>query len=140
MSASLKSEGKFSYIEEGEGEPLILLHGLFGGLSNFDDVLNHFKSKARVIIPQLPIYTLPVLNTNVGALSDFVKDFMDHKGLQNATLLGNSLGGHVSLVFSKRHPERVARLILTGSSGLYENAFGGSTPRKGDREYLKKKN
>lgn len=135
----VKQEGEFSYIEKGTGVPVVLLHGLFGGLSNFNDLIDHFSSKYRIIIPQLPIYTLPVLNTNVNSLAKFLHKFLDFMKLEKVTLLGNSLGGHVGLVYSHQHPERVERLILTGSSGLYENAFGGSTPRKGDREYIRKK-
>lgn len=139
MSQQVIHEGEFEYIEKGEGQALVLLHGLFGGLSNFDDVINHFSPHCRVIVPQLPIYTLPILNTNISALSKFILRFLDHKKLEKVTLLGNSLGGHVGLVFTKENPDRVERLILTGSSGLYENAFGGSTPRKGDKEYIRNK-
>src|SRR5688572_14982421 len=103
----LKHEGDFSYIEEGTGEPIIILHGLFGGLSNFDSVVNRFSSKFRILIPMLPIYTLPVLNTNVGALSKFLGKFMEFKGIDKANLLGNSLGGHISLVFAKNNPQKV---------------------------------
>lgn len=137
--ANLKTDGNFQYIEEGQGEPLVLLHGLFGGLSNFTDVIEHFSPNYRVIIPQLPIYTLPVLNTNIPALSKFLHEFLKHKNLSQVSLLGNSLGGHIGLVYSSQQPQMVKRLILTGSSGLYENAFGGTTPRKGDKEYLRKK-
>ncbi len=139
MNAQVKHEGDFSYIEAGEGHPLVLLHGLFGGLSNFDSILEHFRHRCRVIIPQLPIYTLPVLNTNVSALAKFLHRFLQHKQIEQPTLLGNSLGGHIALVFTSKYPTLPGRLVLTGSSGLYENAFGGSTPRKGDKEYLRKK-
>ncbi|MFZ5553737.1 MAG: alpha/beta fold hydrolase [Bacteroidota bacterium] len=139
MSAIVRQKGEYNYIEEGQGKPLILLHGLFGGLSNFTDVIERFKGNYRVIIPQLPIYTMPVLTTGVGSLAKFVEGFMREMDIPKAILLGNSLGGHVSLVFSKNNPEMVERLILTGSSGLYENAFGGSTPRRGDREYIRQK-
>jgi pimeloyl-ACP methyl ester carboxylesterase len=135
----LKQQGEFSYLEKGSGKPLILLHGLFGGLSNFEEILNQFSSRYRVLVPSLPIYTMPVLTTGVGSLAKFVLAFMKEMKIEKAILLGNSLGGHVGLVFSKNNPEMVERLILTGSSGLYENAFGGSTPRRGDREYLKDK-
>lgn len=139
MSAKLIQEGEFQYLEAGEGQPLVLLHGLFGGLSNFDEVIQFFSPRCKVIVPQLPIYTLPVLNTNIGQLSKFINRFLDHKKLDKVSLLGNSLGGHVGLVYTNENQHRVERLILTGSSGLYENAFGGSTPKRGDREYLRKK-
>ncbi len=132
-------EGKFSYIEIGEGTPIILLHGLFGALSNFRDVVPAFSPRYKILIPQLPIYDLPLLKTNVKNLAGFLHEFIEMKGLDKVNLLGNSLGGHVALVYSAKHPEKVHSLTLTASSGLYENAFGGSFPRREDKEYLRKK-
>ncbi len=137
--AEIKTKGEFQYLEKGSGQPLILLHGLFGGLSNFDAVLDRFSPRYRVIVPSLPLYTQPILTTGVGSLAKFLYEFMKDFEINNAILLGNSLGGHVGLVFSKNHPEMVERLVLTGSSGLYENAFGGTTPRRGDRSYIENK-
>ena len=54
-------------------------------------------------------------------------------------LLGNSLGGHVGLLYAKLHPKNVLKLILTGSSGLYEAAMTNGYPRRGDYSYVKKK-
>lgn len=139
MDVEIKEEGNFKYIEHGEGEPLILLHGLFGALSNYQAVLDHYKDRFKVFIPLLPIYELPVLETNVKKLSKFLEKFIAHKGLGQVNLLGNSLGGHVALVYTSKHQDRVDKLILTGSSGLYENAMGGSFPRREDREFIRKK-
>ncbi len=139
MESAIIEEGKYKYIEAGEGENLILLHGLFGALSNYESVLNHYKKRFRVMIPLLPIYDLPVLETNVKKISKFLEGFIAHKGLGQVNLLGNSLGGHVALVYTSKHQDRVDRLILTGSSGLYENAMGGSFPRREDREFIRKK-
>ncbi len=139
MGYEIKSEGDFQYIEEGSGQPLILLHGLFGALSNWMDVVNHFSPNYRVIIPLMPIYTLPVLNTNVKALAEFVYDFVTFKALKDIIFVGNSLGGHVTLVYVKRHPENVKGIVLTGSSGLYENAMGGTFPKREDYNYIKTK-
>ena len=69
MTEEVKEEGKFRYIEKGEGKTLILLHGLFGALSNFKDVIDHFSPNYRVVIPMLPIYDLPVLDTNAKRLA-----------------------------------------------------------------------
>jgi len=139
MNDNIKHEGDFSYIEAGEGEPIILLHGLFGALSNFKEVFDHFSKRYRIMMPMLPIYDLPLLSTSVKSLSKFLETFIAFKGLDKVTLLGNSLGGHVALVYAANHPERVKALILTGSSGLYENAFGGSFPRREDKKYLREK-
>ena len=137
MEHSLKEEGEFTYIDVGDGPPLIFLHGLFGALSNFEGPIAYFSKKYRVVMPMLPLYTLPMLNTNVPALADFLDRFVRHKGFSEINLLGNSLGGHVALVYCTKHAERIRTLILTGSSGLYENAFGGGFPRREDKEFLR---
>lgn len=139
MNYTLKQDGDFSYIEEGEGKPLILLHGLFGALSNFNDVIDHFKSRYKVVIPMLPLYSMPMLTTGVKTLSEFIHDFVEHKKYDKVNLLGNSLGGHVALVYTKNHLPKVESLILTASSGLYENAFGSSFPRREDKEFIRQK-
>ena len=135
----IKKEGKFEYLEKGEGHVLLVLHGLFGALSNFADVIGGFSKNYRVLVPIMPLYTNPLLKTSVGGMATYIKDFMKFKELENVTLLGNSLGGHVALVCALDVPEKVHSLVLTGSSGLYENAFGGSFPRREDKEYLRQK-
>jgi pimeloyl-ACP methyl ester carboxylesterase len=139
MDFVLKEEHGFSYIDEGEGEVLLLLHGLMGALSNWDRVIEDFRGQYRVIIPILPIYDLPLLTTGVKSLTKYVHKFVKHKQLNDITLLGNSLGGHVALIYVLSHPEHVKAMVLTGSSGLYENAFGGSFPRRGSYDFVKEK-
>ncbi len=139
MSYTIKEEDGFKYIEEGEGDVLLLLHGLFGALSNWEDVTETFKSQYRVVIPLLPIYELPILTTGVTTLAKYLLRFVRHKQLKNINLLGNSLGGHVALIFTLSNPEYVKALVLTGSSGLYENSFGGSFPRRESYDFIKEK-
>ena len=131
---------KYSYIEDGEGTPIVILHGLMGGLSNFEGVLKFFPSKGyKVVIPELPLYTQNILKTNVKAFSKYVKDFIVHKKFEKVILLGNSLGGHIALYHAKMYPELMKGLVITGSSGLYESGMGESYPKRGDYEYIKKK-
>jgi pimeloyl-ACP methyl ester carboxylesterase len=139
MSYEIKKEGKFKYLEEGQGEPLVLLHGLFGALSNFKDLIEHFRHTNKVVVPMLPLFELDLLNTSVGGLQKFVHKFIETKNYKNIHLLGNSLGGHVALIYTLKHPERLKSLILTGSSGLFENGMGDSYPKRGDKEYIRKK-
>lgn len=137
---STNNEGKYHYFEAGEGTPIIILHGLMGGLSNFDGVAKYFPQQGyKVIIPELPIYTQSILKTNVKAFARWVKDFITYKNLDRVILLGNSLGGHIALYHTKMYPEKMLGLIITGSSGLYESAMGDSYPRRGDKEYIRKK-
>lgn len=134
----IEQEG-FKYIEVGEGEPLVLLHGLMGELSNWEHTLDRFKSRYRVIVPILPIYDLPILTLGVKSLSKYLHRFLKFKKLDQVVLIGNSLGGHVGLVFTVAHQEFVKALVLTGSSGLYENAFGGSFPKRESYDFVKEK-
>ena len=139
MTYPIIEEDGFKYIEAGTGETLVLLHGLMGELSNWEQVIEQFKDRYRVIIPILPIYDLPILTLGVKALSRYLHRFLKYKGLNQVVLIGNSLGGHVGLVFTVAHQEFVKALVLTGSSGLYENAFGGSFPRRESYDYIKEK-
>jgi 2-hydroxy-6-oxonona-2,4-dienedioate hydrolase len=139
MSYEIKQDGKFKYIEEGQGEPLMLLHGLFGALSNFMPLIEHFKVTYKVIVPMLPLLDLDLLHTSVGGLQKFVQKFIEHRGYNNIHLLGNSLGGHVALVHILKSPDRIRSLVLTGSSGLFENGMGDTYPKRGDKDYIRKK-
>ena len=140
MKYVLEQDGKFKFIEKGEGTPIIILHGLMGGLSNFDGVLDFFpKQGYKVVIPELPIYDLPILKTNIKNISKFIKEFLDQRQYKDVILLGNSLGGHIGLLTTKFYPEYIKALVITGSSGLYESAMGESYPKRGDYDYIKKK-
>ena len=136
MSYEVKTEGEYKFIEEGQGEPLLLLHGLFGALSNWEAVVKRFKGKYRVIIPMLPIYEMPIKKAGLPLLNTFVEDFVSFKKLKNINLLGNSLGGHVALIYTLKNSSLVKRLILTGSSGLFENSMGASYPKRGNYDFV----
>lgn len=139
MAFKIKENGKFKYFDEGEGDVLLLLHGLFGALSNWEHVIKTFTSDHRVIIPVMPIYDMPIRKASVEGLSNFIEEFVEYKGLNNLTLLGNSLGGHVGLVYTLKNKDKVSRLVLTGSSGLFENAMGGSFPKRGSYDYIQER-
>ncbi|MEO0058988.1 MAG: hypothetical protein RLZZ312_635 [Bacteroidota bacterium] len=140
MGYDLKKEGRYTYFEAGEGTPIVILHGLMGGLSNFEGMMDFLpKHGYKVIAPELPIYTMNILKTNVKAFAKYVRDFITFKKLDRVILLGNSLGGHIALYHAKMYPEKMLGLVITGSSGLYENAMGDSYPRRGDYEYIRAK-
>ncbi|HRN58295.1 MAG TPA: alpha/beta hydrolase [Agriterribacter sp.] len=139
MSYEIKQDGKFKYVEEGNGETLILLHGLFGALSNFGDLIEYFRRQYKVVVPMLPLLELDLLHTSVGGIEKFVNKFIEHKAYSGIHLLGNSLGGHVALLHILKHPENIKSLILTGSSGLFESGMGDTYPKRGDYEYIKAK-
>jgi Predicted hydrolases or acyltransferases (alpha/beta hydrolase superfamily) len=108
-------------------------------LSNFDELIKYFRHHNKVVVPMLPLLDLDLLHTSVGGLQKFVHKFIEHRNYQNVHLLGNSLGGHVAILHVLKQPERIKSLILTGSSGLFENGMGDTYPKRGDYDYIKKK-
>lgn len=144
MSAEIEeviNDQDFLYREYGnpEGEVILLLHGLMGGLSNFSGIVDGFQDGYRIIIPQLPIFSMPLVKLNVIGLLDYVDSFVEYKQLKNVHVLGNSLGGHLAQLYTMRRSENVGSMILTGSSGLFENAMGKSFPKRGSYDYIKEK-
>ena len=139
MEYKIKQHDKFKFLEEGEGEPLILLHGLFGALSNFAYLVEYFKPTYKVIVPLLPLFDLDIFHTTVVGLQKYVQKFIELRGYNNIHLLGNSLGGHVALLHVLKEPQRIKSLILTGSSGLFESGMGDTYPKRGNYEYIKNK-
>lgn len=140
MIFKTKKGTKFNFIEEGNGQPIVLLQGLMGGLSNFTSLIDFFSHKGyKVFFPELPIYDLSILNTNLTSLAKFVAKFIEEEVKEPAIVVGNSMGGHIGLILTLAYPELVKHLVLTGSSGLYERTFGDSFPRKSDKSYIQKK-
>jgi len=139
MALHVKEEHGFRYVDEGSGQTLLLLHGLFGALSNWEGVVNRFAKKYRVVIPMLPIYEMPIKEAGLEGLRKFLEEFVAVKGLDQMIIMGNSLGGHIALVYALKNPQKVTRLILTGSSGLFEDSMGGSYPKRGNYEYIRER-
>ncbi|OUJ73711.1 alpha/beta fold hydrolase [Hymenobacter crusticola] len=140
MEFQIKERGEYQYIDEGQGEILLLLHGLFGALSNWEEVIAAFSPEYRVIIPLLPIYEMPLTKAGVPGLVSFVAGFVKELKIDEpVTALGNSLGGHVALEYALRYPTQVQRLVLTGSSGLFEDSMGGSFPKRGNYSFVQER-
>ncbi len=135
----IKEDGRYKWIEEGEGDPIILLHGLMGGVENFGDMVTHISKEYKVYGLDLKLFEGSILKVSVKNLSDYLYGFMRHINIKKAVLLGNSMGGHIALIFTKKYPKMVNGLILTGSSGLYEDSMGDSYPRRGDYDYIRRK-
>jgi len=140
MNLEIQKTDQFNYIETGESEEvLLLLHGLFGALSNFENIIKHFAPKMNVAVPILPIFDMDLRELSLEALVKHVEDFVALKGYKKIHALGNSLGGHIALLFSFNNPDLLASLTLTGSSGLFENSFGNTFPQRENYEFIKTK-
>jgi pimeloyl-ACP methyl ester carboxylesterase len=133
-------DGEFKYLDSGgDGRVLMLLHGLFGQMSNFTEMIKYFGGKRRVVVPVLPIYDSPLRKATVNGLKEYVARFVDNRKFDKVDVLGNSLGGHIGLLYALSNPERIRSIILTGSSGLFENALGSSFPKRSNRDFVRTK-
>lgn len=119
-------------------QSIILLHGLFGGLSNWTRVIKHFEDNYDIYVPKLPLFEKHEGDT-VKYLVDFLADMIDGAKLTDVILVGNSLGGHIAIRYSHQYPDKVAKLVLTGSSGLYENTQVGSYLKRGNYGYIRER-
>ncbi len=130
---------EFRWLERGEGEPLLLLHGLIGQMHHWDGVLDGLADLCRPMALSLPILGPALCEPSVDGLRDYVRGFLDALEISRAAVGGNSLGGHVAIELALKHPERVSKLMLTGSSGLLERGFTRRVPRRPSREYVRRK-
>jgi 2-hydroxy-6-oxonona-2,4-dienedioate hydrolase len=132
-------EHDFKYLEEGEGEVIILLHGLFGALSNFEQVIERFSKNFKVVFLYLPLYELPLKDSTVSGMVEYLTRFIEFRQYNFFHLLGNSLGGHIAQVYALQNISKVKSITLTGSSGLFESSLGDGYPNKESYEYVKRK-
>lgn len=116
---------------------VVLLHGMFGRAEHWRACADALSRDWPVFVPELPVFDTPP--PVVDGLVDHLAGWMDERGLASAVLCGNSLGGHLALRFALRDPRRVAGLILSGSSGLFEHGFEQGVPRHPSREWLRAK-
>ena len=129
----------FRWLELGEGEPIVLLHGLMGRMDHWDRTLRALATLGRPIAPDVPILDEALADPSVGGLTEHVRAFLDAIAIDRAVVGGNSLGGHLALELALRYPHRVSGLILTGSSGLFERSFSRGVPHVPTTEFVRQK-
>src|SRR5699024_11056015 len=134
-----KSSFEYLHItsEESESQSLVLLHGMFGGLSNYDPLLKQIQGY-NIFVPKIPIYELGMREISIRRLTKWLRAFMQELDIEKPILLGNSMGGHLALDYAQKFTADISALILTGSSGLLEMNFGSTFPRRKDRSFIKK--
>jgi pimeloyl-ACP methyl ester carboxylesterase len=133
---------RLNYFDVGSGQvPVVLLHGLFGSPSNWQSIMRDLGEYYRFLALQLPIEPdqdrRHTTFESLEQLTDHVVHFFDEMELDSAVLCGNSLGGQLALDFYLRHPERVERLVLSGSAGLFERSLSGGQHPKLCRSFIR---
>lgn len=111
------------YLSAGEGDPVVLLHGSGPGVSaatNWSRTIPALAERFWVLAPEMLGFggTDRAESYTIDAWVDHLTGFLDALGLQSAHLVGNSLGGVVTLHTARRHPERIRRMVLMGAPGL----------------------
>lgn len=134
-----KSDPEFRWLERGEGEPVVLLHGLMGRMDHWEAVLEHLGDQCRPMALSLPIFDARLGEVSIPELARHVARFLDALDIPRAVVGGNSLGGHVALELALSCPDRVSGLILAGSSGLFERGFTRGVPRRPTADYVRAK-
>src|SRR5262245_20060552 len=130
---------RFRWLERGDGEPVLLLHGLMGEMDHWESTLEALGPFRRPIALELPIFDPDLTDVSVEALAGYVRCFMEAIELPPAIVCGNSLGGHVALELALSSPGWVEGLILTGSSGLFERTFTSRVPHQPTGTYVRER-
>ena len=112
---------RVAYQDAGEGDPLLLIHGMAGSSRTFRAVLPRLSTRHRVLAPDLIGHgrsAKPRGDYSLGAFAVWLRDLLDELGIHRVTLVGHSLGGGVAMQFVHQHPDYCERLVLIGSGGL----------------------
>lgn len=105
----------------GEGEPVLLIHGLGVGKHIWSQLTAEASKLFTIYAPDLPGFgcsDAPDLPYGVSFYVAFLEKFMDSLGLERAALVGSSMGGRIAVAFAAKYPERVSRLVLLAPGGL----------------------
>src|SRR5438093_6192078 len=111
---------KIHYAEAGNGNPVILIHGLADDATVWDSVIPALSARFRVIaLDQIGFgrSDKPLLSYRVSTFVDFLDGFLNELKIERASLVGNSFGGWIAAAFTLAHPERVEHLVLCDAAG-----------------------
>jgi pimeloyl-ACP methyl ester carboxylesterase len=112
---------QLAYYDEGQGEALLLVHGMAGSSQTWREILPRLAKNYRVIAPDLLGHgqsAKPRTDYSLGAFAVGLRDLLDELEVDSATVVGHSLGGGIAMQFLYQHPDYCRRLILISSGGL----------------------
>jgi pimeloyl-ACP methyl ester carboxylesterase len=118
---------RVNYAEMGEGPPLVFIHGLSGCWQNWLENIPHMARRHRVVALDLAGFgesELPQEEISIPGYGRFVDAFLGDIGVEQATLVGNSMGGFIAAETAMSHPSRVDRLVLVSAAGLFRLGSG----------------
>jgi len=126
-------------MHSGRKHSMVFLHGMFGAPENWQAAMDVLSPAWEVHAPQLPIFHAPDHRDPIEFIVQSARDYIVRAGIEQAVLVGNSLGGHVAVRLALMEPARIAGLVLSGSSGLFERGLEKNVPRRPTREWLRRK-
>src|SRR3954464_4403577 len=129
-SATLKNS-TISYVDEGEGKPIVLLHGFCGSSAYWSDALPDLSEHYRVIAPDLPGHgdsKTTLENYSIADIADILKELLDQLNIGLVAMFGHSLGGYITLAFAEKYSDS-----LTGFSLVHSTAYPDSDEAKKGR-------
>lgn len=128
MEKQIIWQGKqINYLVEGDGDPVVLLHGFLENLHVWDDFIGFLKKSFKVLAVDLPGFgRTSVFSDNHGMafMADTVKAVIDAENIIRTTLVGHSMGGYVSLAFAQKFPELLNGIVLFHSQAAADNEEG----------------
>ena len=137
LKAANGSEVPVAVERIGHGRPVCFLHGLIGQNEHWHPVLEGIQGAFESILLQIPLLDLDRDTSSVSGVMSLVDAYLREHVDETVVLVGSSFGGHVAARFTLEYPDRVAALVLTGSSGAMERDVLGSSPvHRRNREWL----
>ena len=112
---------KVNYVEMGEGNPILFVHGLSGAWENWLENIPHFARSHRAIAMDLPGFggsPMPPWELTIPNYGRFLRDFCERLGVERCSLIGNSMGGVIATELAITEPERVDDLGLVSAAGI----------------------
>jgi pimeloyl-ACP methyl ester carboxylesterase len=125
MATVALPDGALHYRDTGSGPVLVFLHGLLQDGRLWEPVVERLRGDFRCVVPDLPLGAhrtgmRPGADLGIVGVAGLVATFLDGLGLDDVTLVGNDTGGAIAQIVAARHPERLARLVLS-SCEAFEN-------------------
>ncbi len=111
----LVHDQRIAYLDVGAGPPVVLIHGFGGSMWQWEQQQHTLSQHFRVLTLDLPgagLSDKPEIDYRPDQMLDFFVGFMDAVKIQQATLVGNSMGAGLAIGMALAHPTRVAKLVL----------------------------